>query len=123
MEGSLTVITILPADKAFLESVCAPEGVDAMVLRDNDGSIFGHALFRVIGERVEVLSVHTELPMMAEGLVRAVLNTGDCRGATHGFCADEEMAPLLRRLEFEPTDGGYSVSLEQFFRGDCHCGK
>ena len=115
------MITILPADKAFLESVCAPDGVDAMVLRDSDGSVFGHSLFRMTGDRVEVLSVQTDLPVMADGLVRAVLNAGDCRGAAYGFCADEAMAAMLRRLEFEPTDGGYIVSLEQFFRGDCHC--
>ena len=115
------MITILPADKDFLQSISAPEGADAMVLRDSDGSVFGHALFRVVGKRVEVLSVHTDLPVMAEGLIRSVLNTGDCRGATEGFCANETLAPMLRRLEFEPTDGGYAVSLEQFFRGDCHC--
>ena len=115
------MITILPADKAFLQSVAAPDGVDAMVLRDSDGSVFGHSLFRLVGDRVEVLSVNTELPVMAEGLIRSVLNVGDCRGATVGFCANEELVPLLRHLEFEPADGGYSVSLAQFFRGECHC--
>lgn len=116
------MITILPADKVFLQSVAAPEDAEAMVLRDSDGSVFGHALFGMAGERVELLSVHTELPVMAEGLIRSVLNAGDCRGATVGFCADETLAPMLRRLEFEPVEGGYSVSLEQFFRGDCRCG-
>lgn len=115
------MITIRPADEAFLQSIAAPEGVDAMVLRDSDGSVFGHALFRVAGDRVEVLSVHTDLPVMAEGLVRSVLNTGDCRGATEGFCADDSLAPMLRHLEFTPVEGGYAVSLEQFFRGECHC--
>lgn len=115
------MITILPADKAFLQSVAAPDGVEAMVLRDSDGSAFGHALFRVIKDRVEVLSVHTELPVMAEGLIRSVLNVGDCRGADTGFCANEELVPLLRHLEFEPVEGGYAVSLAQFFRGECHC--
>ena len=115
------MITILPADEAFLQSIVAPADADAMVLRDGDGSVFGYALFRMSGNRVEVLSVHTDLPMMAEGLVRAVLNTGDCRGATEGFCADEQLAPMLRRLEFTPVEGGCAVSLEQFFRGECHC--
>ncbi len=115
------MITILPADKVFLQSVAASDDVDAMVLRDSDGSVFGHALFRMAEDRVEVLSVQTELPVMAEGLIRSVLNTGDCRGATIGFCADESLAPMLRHLEFEPTEGGYAVSLEQFFRGECHC--
>lgn len=115
------MITILPADEAFLQSVLASAGVEAMVLRDSDGSVFGHALFRMAGDRVEVLSVHTELPVMAEGLIRSVLNTGDCRGAVQGICRNEELAPMLRRLEFEPTEDGYTVSLEQFFRGECHC--
>ena len=115
------MITILPADEAFLRSVAAPDGVEAMVLRDSDGSVFGYALFRVCGDRVEVLSVHTDLPVMAEGLIRSVLNAGDCRGATEGFCANEELAPMLRHLEFTPAEGGYVVSLAQFFRGECHC--
>ena len=121
MEGSLTVITILPADKVFLQSVAAPDGVEAMVLRDSDDSVFGYALFRMAGKRVEILSVQTDLPVMAEGLIRSVLNTGDCRGAIEGFCAAERLAPMLRHLEFEPIEGGYVVSLEQFFRGECHC--
>ena len=115
------MITILPADEAFLQSIEAPDGVDAMVLRDGDGSVFGHALFRMAGERVEVLSVCTDLPVMAEGLIRSVLNAGDCRGATEGFCASEALVPMLRHLEFAPAEGGYAVSLEQFFRGECHC--
>ena len=115
------MITIMPADEAFLQSVSAPVGVEAMVLRDNDGSVFGHATFRMAGERVEVLSVHTDLPVMAEGLIRSVLNVGDCRGATEGFCANETLAPMLRHLEFAPVEGGYAVSLAHFFRGECHC--
>lgn len=115
------MITILPADKAFLQSVAAPDGVEAMVLRDSDGSVFGHALFRLIGDRVEVMSVHTDLPVMAEGLIRSVLNVGDCRGATIGFCANQELVPMLRHLEFAPIEDGYAVSLSQFFRGECHC--
>lgn len=115
------MITILPADKAFLQSVAAPDGVEAMVLRDSDGTVFGHALFRVTGDRVEVLSVRTDLPVMAEGLIRSVLNAGDCRGATEGFCSDESMSAMLRHLEFQPTENGYAVSLAQFFRGECHC--
>ena len=86
------MITILPADKAFLQSVAAPEGNEAMVLRDNDGSVFGHALFRMAGER-----------------------------ATLGFCANEALVPMLLHLEFAPVEGGYEVSLAQFFRGECHC--
>lgn len=115
------MITILPADEAFLQSVAAPDGVEAMVLRDSDGSVFGHSLFRMIGDRVEVLSVDTALPVMAEGLIRAVLNVGDCRGAIYGFCANEELAPMLRHLEFTPVEDGHAVSLSQFFRGECHC--
>ena len=69
------MITILPADEAFLQSIAAPDGVEAMVLRDSDGSVFGHALFRMAGERVEVLSVETALPVMAEGLIRCFYPT------------------------------------------------
>ena len=117
------MITIMPADEAFLQSIAAPEGVDAMVLRDSGGTIDGHALFRVDGDAVEILGVETDLPMMTEGLIRTVLNTGDCRGATRGVCRIEPLAPILRRLEFEKENDLWTVSIENFFRGECKCGK
>ncbi len=115
------MITIQPADKAFLQSITAPEGVDAMVLRDSDGTLLGHALFTVSGDTVEILSVDTAVPLMAEGLIRSVLNTGDCRGAVTGLCRDEGLAPLLKRLEFVPGPDGYTVSVQDFLYGECKC--
>lgn len=117
------MITIMPADEAFLRSVAAPDGVDAMVLRDSDGTVDGYALFRVEGDSVEILRVQTELPMMTEGLIRAVLNTGDCRGAVYGVCRDNALAQTLLRLEFEPKEGCFCISIEKFFHGECKCGK
>ena len=115
------MITIQPADKAFLELVGAPADTDAMVLRDGGGTVFGHALFRVMGDTVEVLSVHTDEPLMTEGLIRSVLNTGDCRGAVTGLCRNEALIPVLKRLEFTETDGVYTVSIPDFLYGECKC--
>lgn len=115
------MITILPADKAFLQEIHAPAGTDAMVLRDSQGAVTGHALFSVQGSVVEVLSVVAQEPIMLEGLVRAVLNTGDCRGAELALCRDEALAPVLRRLEFQPGEEGWKVSIHAFFHGECHC--
>lgn len=117
------MITIMPADEAFLQSIDAPKGADAMVLRDSGGTVDGHALFYVDGDAVEILSVQTDLPMMTEGLIRSVLNTGDCRGAVRGVCRDGALASILRRLEFEEENGVWTVSIEKFFRGECKCGK
>lgn len=117
------MITIMPADEAFLQSISAPEGADAMVLRDSGGTVDGHALFRMDGDAVEILSVQTDVPMMTEGLIRSVLNTGDCRGAVKGVCRVDSLAPVLRRLEFEEENGAWTVSIEKFFRGECKCGK
>lgn len=117
------MITIMPADEAFLQSVTAPEGADAMVLRDSGGTVDGYALFCLNGDAVEILRVETDLPMMTEGLIRSVLNTGDCRGATKGVCRDNALASILRRLEFEQENGIWTVSIEKFFRGECKCGK
>ncbi len=117
------MITIMPADEAFLQSISAPEGADAMVLRDSVGTVDGHALFRMDSDAVEILAVKTALPMMSEGLIRSVLNTGDCRGAVRGVCRVSALAPILRRLEFEEENGVWTVSIEKFFRGECKCGK
>lgn len=115
------MITIRPADKAFLEEIKAPAGTDAMVLRDSDGSVYGHALFVMQGDTVEVLHAESAEPLLVEGLIRAVLNTGDCRGASIGLCRNVALEPLLRRLEFLPSEEGWTVSIEAFFHGDCHC--
>ena len=117
------MITIMPADKAFLQSIEAPLGTDAMVLRDSGGSVDGYALFRVEGEVIEILRVETSLPMMTEGLIRAVLNTGDCRGAVTGICRDSALGTVLSHLEFKEQDGVWCVLIENFFHGECKCGK
>ena len=117
------MITIRPADEAFLKEIQAPPGTDAMVLRDSGGQVTGHAIFRMAGDRVELLSVTAEEPLLVDGLIRSVLNTGDCRGAVTGLCREESLALILRRLEFEPGEEGYTVSLAKFFRGECHCGE
>ena len=115
------MITIMPADKAFLENISAPVGTDAMVLRDSDGSVFGYAVFTVAGDTAELLSVHTDMPMMTEGLIRAVINTADCRGASSVICKVEALIPVLKRLEFEPQEGIYTVSVQHFLYGECKC--
>ena len=115
------MITICPADKAFLESVSAVDGADAMVLRDSDGRITGHGVFRVEGDTIEILSVEAEEPLLVDGIIRSILNTGDCRGAKTGICRLNELAKILCRLEFTEENGLWSVSIEKFFRGECHC--
>ena len=115
------MITILPADKAFLDSIGAVPETDAMVLRDSDGSVMGHAVFRMMGDTVELLSVTACEPLLVDGLIRSVLNTGDCRGAVTGLCRDEKLSLTLRRLEFEAGEDGYTVYIPHFLRGECHC--
>ena len=115
------MITIMPADKAFLEIVSAPMGADAMVLRDSDGTVFGHALFTVAGETAELLAVQTEEPLMTEGLIRAVINAADCRGAVSVVYRGDALIPVLKRLEFALRDGVYAVDVQHFLYGECKC--
>lgn len=113
------MITILPADEAFLQSIHAPADADAMVLRERDETVFGYALFRATGDTVEILQVETGEPLMTEALIRSVLNTGDCRGAVTGVCRIGALVPVLKRLEFVPVEDRYEVSIDAFFRADC----
>lgn len=117
------MITILPADKSFLDSVAAPFGTDAMVLRDAENTVEGYALFRIEGDTVEILRVEATEPLMKDGLIRAVLNTGDCRGATIGLCREESLALLLERLEFEKKTDAWVISIDRFFHEECSCGQ
>ncbi len=121
MGGNRIVITIMPADKAFLDSIGADAGVDALVLRESDGTVSGHALFTVTGDTVELLGVVSDEPLMVDGLIRSVLNAGDYRGAQYGLCRVESLLPHLKLLEFTPAEDGWRVSLEAFFRAGCGC--
>ena len=94
----------------------------AFALQNSFGDKIGYGV-TVDGDAVEILAVDTALPMMCEGLIRSVLNTGDCRGAVRGVCRDNALVPILRRLEFEEDNGVWTVSIEKFFRGECKCGK
>lgn len=113
------MITIIPADEIFLQSVGVPEGVDALVLRDSRQEITGHALFRIDGEYVELLQVVCDDPLLVDGLIRSVLNAGDYRGALYGLCRVDSLTVHLKRLEFQPTEDGWRVSLDAFFRAGC----
>ena len=119
------MITIMPADEAFLTSIDCPPGADALVLRDSAGTVEGHVLFRVDENVVEVLGVECREPLMVSALIRSVLNAGDYRGATTGLCRVAALENELRRLEFRPGEDGWRVSLEEFFHGKCagECGE
>ena len=121
------MITILPADEAFLKEMTAPAGTDAMVLREG-GEVTGYALFRLTdgvsaGDTVEILRVEAQEPLLVDGLIRSVLNTGDCRGAKYGLCRVAALEPVLRRLEFRPAEdeqgANFRIVIEEFFNGPC----
>lgn len=113
------MITIMPADKAELQALQAPAGTDALILRGSDGAVEGHTFFRLEGDTVEILSVTCDEPIMVSGMLRSVLNAGDHRGADFGFCRVESLASELRRLEFQPVEDGWRISIAEFFRGKC----
>lgn len=125
------MITIMPAkrpdDDEVLAALGVPAHADALLLRDSGGEVLGHAVFAVNGDTVEVICVQCPVPMLAEGLIRAVLNAGDCRGAAFGLCRDADTAgvseAMLRGLEFAPAEDGMRVSIEAFFRSGCRHGE
>ena len=114
------MITITPADEAYRRDAGLGSGTDAMLLREG-GAITGRALFRMNGDEIEILAVECDEPLMKDGLIRSVLNTGDCRGAVTGVCRIGELGAVLRGLEFREKDGVWRVSIEDFFRAGCSC--
>ncbi len=113
------MITILPADEAFLKEINAPAGIKALVLRGSDGAIEGHALFRVDGDAVEILSVTCDEPIMVSGMIRSVLNAGEYHGANFGLCRVAALEKVLLSMEFKPVEEGWRINIAEFFRGKC----
>ena len=71
------------------------------------------------GECVYLLSVEAPDALLAEGMVRAVLNAGRVREIARAVCANEELYPLLKHLEFTPCDEGMEVDIRDFFFRGC----
>ncbi len=87
------------------------------ILWDGDEAC-GKALAQ-FDDRVHILSVEAPDALLAEGMVRAVLNAGRVREIEQAVCANEALFPLLRHLEFTPCDEGMTVSIPDFFFRGC----
>ena len=72
-------------------------------------------------EKVHILSVEAPDTLLAEGMVRAVLNAGRIREIETAVCAEPTLFPLLKRLEFTPCDEGMTVNIPDFFFRGCRC--
>lgn len=70
-------------------------------------------------EQVHLLSVQAPDDLLAEGLVRAVLNAGRVREIPVGVCENPQLFSLLARLEFSQTDGRMVVDIPTFFGTGC----
>ena len=68
---------------------------------------------------VRLLTVEAPDTLLAEGMVRAVLNAGRVREIERAVCANEALYPLLRHLEFTLCDEGMEVSIPDFFFRGC----
>ncbi len=68
---------------------------------------------------VRLLTVEAPDALLMEGMVRAVLNAGRIREIERAVCVNEELFPLLKRLEFTPCDEGMEVSIPDFFFRGC----
>lgn len=85
-----------------------------------DGETVCGSAEAVFGDRVQILSAEAPDELLAEGLVRAVLNAGRLREIPTAFCVNEVLFPLLRRLEFTPGQEGLEVDIAEFFFRGCH---
>lgn len=93
------------------------DGEGAFTLWDGDVAC-GHAQAH-FGETVELLAVTAPDDLLAEGLVRAVLNAGRERGLLWAFCCEDTLFPLLQRLRFMAKGTQYAVDIPAFFARRC----
>ena len=70
-------------------------------------------------DRVHLLTVEAPDALLSEGMVRAVLNAGRVREIEWAVCANESLFPLLRHLEFVPSEEGMTVNIPDFFFRGC----
>lgn len=96
------------------------ENEKKLILFDGDQPC-GSAEWMQDGDKLRILSVEAPDELLAEGMVRAVLNAGRVREIVTAVCGKEELYPILQKLEFQETENGMEVDIADFFFRGCCC--
>ena len=127
------MITILPADNEAVVSYASAENSSlnrAMVMMER-GEELGHMLYAVTGETAQLGKLVCEEQLLADGLLRGVINAVQNAGCRIAVSQIEEDYAFLKEYGFREKEGAVSVSVKGFFSGGCkgcngdceNCGK
>lgn len=116
------MITIFPADADKTKELAARAGeslpLSAMVLREGETE-YGYVLYRVEQNTARLITLHSDIPVLEEGLVRAMLNAAANEQAVTAVCRNPSLFPLLKGLGFSNEGECYSVFIPDFFTHPC----
>lgn len=118
------MLTIVPADEMTAARCCKAAGKEGECLAmTENGEWKGFCLYTGKDGRVTVHTLETDDELLAEGLLRAVLNVARNRELPLAVCEDDCFPALLSRLGFAKTEEGAAVDVISFFHPCCGCQK
>ena len=92
--------------------------VSAMMLWEN-GEERGHILYRIEGDRVELLTIDCSDPDLAQWLIRGALNAAANRAAVTAVCGNAALFSSLDGLGFVQKGDKYSLHIPDLFSRPC----
>lgn len=127
------MITILPADNEAVSRYASAENsaYDRAMVMTERGEELGHMLYAVNGETVWLGRVICQEKLLADGLLRGVLNAAQNAGCHTAVSPVKEDHPFLKTYGFREKDETVFISIGGFFSGGCkgcsgdckNCGK
>lgn len=127
------MITILPADNETVLRYARAENsaLNCGMVMSERGEELGHMLYDVEGETAVLGKVVCEEKLLADGLLRAVLNAAQNAGCRIAASSIKEDEVFLKKYGFHEKEGALLISIAGFFSGGCkgcngdceNCGK
>ena len=118
------MLTIVPADERRCRLLAQTYGFSAlqgMVAHSGDREE-GIGVYVLQKDTLELVDIQAEDPLVLDGLLRAILNTGYRGGAKWAVCRHTRLTDVLRAEGFLATENGMRVDIAAFFARPCRGG-
>ncbi|MDD2362527.1 MAG: hypothetical protein PHH84_06180 [Oscillospiraceae bacterium] len=114
------MVSIVPADEDFLAELNITPGSSFFCLNAFDGKqSVGYVIFRLDGRQVVIISLETEDEVIADGLIRAALNSSREKGAVIAVCRIKTIYSILKKIGFNEDGSNLSAEINEVLTGKC----
>ena len=117
------MVSIVPADQEtyelLVQDILPREQVFLCMVASDGRQQLGRIVCRIKDDTAAILKIEYQDSVIADGLVRAVLNSAREKGADMALCALEPLFPVLAKMGFNKTGSEMSAEINGILSGKC----